>query len=282
MTKTSKVLLEVKDHSVSKETFQLVKNAEMDYLETIPQPAENELGKYYESEDYISHTDAKRSLFEKMYHVVKSYSLNKKVKLIDSFKTEKKTLLDIGAGTGDFLMQAKTKGWEVTGIEPNENAIANATKKGIALHTSLEKITNQKFDVITLWHVFEHLPNLENQIEQITSLLKPNGVLVIAVPNYKSYDAAYYKEFWAAYDVPRHLWHFSKEGIAQLFSKQNFSISKILPLIFDAFYVSLLSEKYKNGKMNYFKAFQIGMRSNTMAKATGEYSSLIYVLQRAK
>ncbi|SFU27208.1 Methyltransferase domain-containing protein [Pustulibacterium marinum] len=282
MTKTSKVLLEVKDHSVSKETFQLVKNAEMDFLETIPQPAENELGKYYESEDYISHTDAKRSLFEKMYHVVKSYSLNKKVKLIDSFKTEKKTLLDIGAGTGDFLMQAKTKGWEVTGIEPNENAIANATKKGITLHTSLDKIANEKFNVITLWHVLEHLPNLENQIEQISSLLKPNGVLVIAVPNYKSYDAEYYKEFWAAYDVPRHLWHFSKEGIAQLFSKQNFGISKILPLIFDAFYVSLLSEKYKNGKMNYFKAFQIGMRSNSRAKATGEYSSLIYVLRRAK
>ncbi|GLB48164.1 class I SAM-dependent methyltransferase [Neptunitalea lumnitzerae] len=274
------IFLEVKDHSVSKETFKLVLDAELKMLKTTPQPSEEALPAYYESEDYISHTDAKRSVFEKVYHIVKKYALAKKVALIDSFQTTEKNLLDVGAGTGDFLLAAKNKGWKVCGVEPNDAAITNAANKGVNLFSSLDKLPNQKFDVITLWHVLEHLPNLEKQIEQISSFLKPNGVLVIAVPNYESYDAAYYKQFWAAFDVPRHLWHFSKTAIKNVFGKQGFNLVKVLPMVFDAFYVSLLSEKYKSGKMNFFKAFWIGWRSNWKAKRSGAYSSLIYVLKK--
>jgi len=135
------------------------------------------------------------------------------------------------------------------------------------------------FDVITLWHVLEHLPKLEEHISIFKKLLKPEGAIIIAVPNYKSYDAEYYKNYWAAYDVPRHLWHFSERSMSNLFSIEKMKVVKILPMKFDSFYVSLLSEKYKSGKMNYLGALKIGWLSNFKAKKSGEYSSLIYVIQ---
>ena len=132
-----------------------------------------------------------------------------------------------------------------------------------------------------MWHVLEHVPNVENQIAQLKRLLKPHGTIFIAVPNFKSYDANYYGNFWAAYDVPRHLWHFSKTAIQKLFAKQNLKLIKILPMILDSFYVSLLSEKYKTGKMNFVKAFYIGLLSNIKAKQNLEYSSHIYVIKNS-
>ena len=273
------VYIKVKDHSVSGEKFELLLDEELQLLKTHPQPELENLGKFYESEDYISHTDAKRSLFEKIYHWVKIYSLNKKVSLINSLHKTKGSLLDIGAGTGDFLVTAKANGWQITGIEPNENAKKLAVSKGVNFENNIESIENQQFDVITMWHVLEHVPNVEHQIKELKRLLKPNGTIIIAVPNFKSFDAGYYGEFWAAYDVPRHLWHFSKTSIEKLFGKENIQLVKILPMIFDSFYVSLLSEKYKNGKMNFFKAFWIGLRSNWKANQSKEYSSHIYVLK---
>ena len=131
-----------------------------------------------------------------------------------------------------------------------------------------------------MWHVLEHLPKLENHISVFESLLKPNGRLIVAVPNFKSYDAQYYKTFWAAFDVPRHLWHFSQTSISKLMRKKMMEVEKTNPMIFDAYYVSLLSEKYKNGFMNPFKAFWIGLRSNMKAKHNNEYSSLIYAIKK--
>lgn len=276
---TDNVYIKVQDHSVSNENFELLLDADLQLLKTHPQPALENLGSYYESEDYISHTDAKRSLFEKIYHIVKSYSLKKKVRLINSYHKEKGNLLDIGAGTGDFLVTAKVAGWQTTGIEPNENAKNLAISKGISFENSIESIENQQFDVITMWHVMEHVPDVEYQIKQLKRLLKPNGTLIIAVPNYKSFDAQHYGKFWAAYDVPRHLWHFSKTSIEKLVSRENMKLEKILPMIFDSFYVSLLSEKYKTGKMNFFSAFWIGLRSNLKANTSKEYSSHIYVIK---
>lgn len=273
------VYIKVKDHSVSKENFELLLDEELQLLKTYPQPELSVLGKYYESDDYISHTDAKRSLFEKMYHLVKSYSLKKKVGIINSYHPEKGSLLDIGAGTGDFLVTAKAQGWQTTGIEPNENAKKLAISKGISFQNNIESIENQQFDVITMWHVMEHVPDVTHQIKELKRLLKPNGTIIIAVPNYKSYDAQHYGIFWAAYDVPRHLWHFSKTSIEKLVSRENMKLVKTLPMVFDSFYVSLLSEKYKTGNMNFFKAFWIGFRSNFRAMSTKEYSSHIYVIQ---
>ena len=273
------VYVKVKDHSVSGEHFELLLDQDLQLLKTYPQPELQNLGKYYESEDYISHTDSKRSFFEKLYHIVKSYSLKKKVALINSYHPQKGSLLDIGAGTGDFLVTAKAQNWQTTGIEPNQSARNLAVSKGILFQNAVEDIENQQFDVITMWHVMEHVPDIEHQIKELKRLLKPEGTIIIAVPNYKSFDAGYYKEFWAAYDVPRHLWHFSKGSISKLVAKDNLKLVKTLPMIFDSFYVSLLSEKYKTGKMNFFKAFWIGLRSNLKANSSKEYSSHIYIIK---
>ncbi len=287
MSKTvdQNIYLEVKDHSVSGEVFQLLKHEDLEMLETFPQPSLDKLPQYYQSEDYISHTEAKRNLFEKAYHIVKSIALKRKLTLINRLSNGEKTLLDIGCGTGDFLQIAQKDRWIVSGIEPNEQAreLANQkTRNKVFDIDYLLKFEPHSFDVITLWHVLEHLPKLNAQISVIESLLKPNGALVIAVPNYKSYDAHHYKEFWAAFDVPRHLWHFSQSAISKLVSNVGMSVYQTLPMKFDAFYVSLLSEKYKSGIMNPFKAFWVGWRSNSKARSSGEYSSLIYVIKRGE
>ncbi|SFC96286.1 class I SAM-dependent methyltransferase [Algibacter pectinivorans] len=276
--------LKVKDHSVSGEVFELIQNLEYGFLETTPQPSSDKLSNYYESEDYISHTDSKRNLFEKAYHLVRSFSLKKKLNLINSCSSEGKKLLDIGCGTGDFLKTAQQNNWIVSGIEPNQQAreIANKKTNGSVFNTGqLLKFEPNSFDVITLWHVLEHLPNLDEQIATFKKLLKANGTLIIAVPNYKSFDAQYYKSFWAAYDVPRHLWHFNKTSISNLVSKQSFKVNKIKPMWFDSFYVSMLSEKYKTGSMNAVKGFWIGLRSNLKAIGSKEASSLIYVIKNS-
>ena len=272
------------DYTVSNEKFELIYDEQFEMLVTSPQPKKEKLGLYYESEDYISHTDSKKSFIDRIYQIVKGYTLNKKLALINSFQIEGKNLLDIGCGTGDFLVNCKKGGWNIVGVEPNINAqklVASklANDKTAKFYSDLLEINAEKFDVITMWHVLEHVPNLEEYISKLKSLLKTNGVLVVAVPNFKSYDANYYKQFWAAYDVPRHLWHFSKKSIRVLFSKQKMKVEKILPMKFDSFYVSLLSEKYKNGKSNIFSAFYIGFLSNLKALRTNEYSSLIYILK---
>ncbi|PWK20555.1 class I SAM-dependent methyltransferase [Xanthomarina spongicola] len=276
------VYLEVKDYSVSGEEFQLLHNLELDMLETFPQPKEDKLPDYYKTEDYISHTDSKRNLFEKVYHLVRSISLKRKLNLINSFNSTEKNLLDVGCGTGDFLKIALNNNWNVSGIEPNPDArkIANSkTNNSVFEIDQLLKFKPNSFDVITLWHVLEHLPNLDNHLSVFKQLLKANGTLIIAVPNFKSFDALYYKNFWAAFDVPRHLWHFSQQSISKLVSKKEMKVTKTLPMTFDSFYVSMLSEKYKKGSLNIFNAFRVGLLSNLKAKRSGEYSSLIYVIK---
>ncbi len=269
-----------KDHSVSGETFELLHDTVYDMLITSPKPIDADLARYYESEDYISHTDSRRSLFEKVYHLVKQYSLKKKVKLMTKINKEPGDLLDIGAGTGDFLAVAQKSNWKTKGVEPNRQAKSLAEQKGVILESETKSIKSETFDIITMWHVLEHVPDLKFQINELNRLLRPGGHLIIAVPNFKSYDATYYKSFWAAYDVPRHLWHFSKGAIQKVFEEHHLSLQKIIPMKFDSFYVSLLSEKYKTGKMNFIKAFWIGLWSNVQGRRTTEYSSHIYVLKK--
>jgi 2-polyprenyl-3-methyl-5-hydroxy-6-metoxy-1,4-benzoquinol methylase len=281
--KNKQAYLSVKDHSVSGEEFLLLYNSELEMLETSPQPQGEKLSDYYKSDDYISHTDTKRNLFEKLYHFTRTIALKRKLNLINSFQTESKTLLDIGCGTGDFLQTALKDDWQITGIEPSSDARKTANKKTnntVLEVEQLERLNPNSFDVITLWHVLEHLPDLETHVYVFKRLLKPNGHLVIAVPNYKSYDAKHYKNFWAAFDVPRHLWHFSQNSIKRLFAKADFKLEETYPMKFDAYYVSLLSEKYKSGFMNPIKGLWTGLQSNLRAKRTGEYSSLIYVLKK--
>ena len=281
--KIKRLHLKTKDYSVTGEEFQLLYNDDLEMLETFPRPSLDKLPDYYKSDDYISHTDNQSNLIEKVYHLVRWVSIRKKLRLANSFKSGGKNLLDVGCGTGDFLKIAHKNGWEIMGIEPNDKArqIANKkTNKHVYGAEEFQKIKNDGFDAITLWHVFEHLFNPEEQLSIFKSLLKDNGSIIIAVPNFKSYDSNYYKNFWAAYDVPRHLWHFSKASMRNLTEKSGLKIVATLPMRFDAFYISLLSEKYKNGTMNPLRAFRVGWLSNFKARKSREYSSLIYVIKK--
>lgn len=178
------------------------------------------------------------------------------------------------------MITADKRSWRVCGIEPSVDARLRSREKKMELLSNLDQIKNKKFQVITLWHVLEHLPDLNDDIQKIKSLLNEEGTLVIAVPNFKSFDANYYKEFWAAYDVPRHLWHFSTKSIEGIFAKHGMRLIKKSPMWFDAFYVSLLSEKYKSGNSNFLRALFVGFKSNVLGLITKEYSSVIYILKK--
>lgn len=282
--KTYNPTIKVKDHSVTGESFELLYDASRALLYTHPKPSDSALKDYYPTTNYISHTNQRRSLFDFLYHAVRYVSTRRKLRLIKPFQPKQATLLDVGAGTGYFLRAAQKKGWTVTGIEPNSSARRLANSKAIhsVFDTSkLHELPKKSFDVITLWHVLEHLPNLEEDIKLFYKLLKPNGRIVVAVPNFKSFDAIYFKAHWAAYDVPRHLWHFSQESIPKVFAAVQMRLESTRPLPMDAFYVSLLSNKLKTGSYRVLNSLWIGLRSNLKAVASGEYSSLIYVLKNA-
>jgi len=275
------------DFTVSQEEFTILKDTELDFLITSPRPLNKDLMAYYESDSYISHTDSDKNLFDKTYQFIKKIAIKSKLKKLKKVHLNATSILDVGCGTGDFLSACFKNEFEIFGIEPNKQAREIALQKInnnslFDSFESLQKTTNCKFDIITLWHVLEHVPNLLEYVKMLKKLLNPSGVLVIAVPNFKSYDARHYKEFWAAYDVPRHLWHFSKEAIAALFKKVDLEITKIYPMIFDAFYVSLLSEKNKQKHFKNVSAFCVGVFSNFLALFTKEYSSRIYILKHAK
>jgi len=278
----SKLLLNTRDFFKSGERFAVVWDDQLELLRTDPLPEKDKLSTYYQSEDYISHTDNKRGFLPTLYRWVRAYTLRKKTRLINRMKPEKGRLLDIGTGTGAFLEVARKSGWDVCGVEPSDMAARSARNKGLDILERIDDLdTNSSFDVITLWHVLEHLPDLKEAVQKIKLLLKPGGVLIIAVPNHLSYDAKYYGPFWAGFDVPRHLWHFSKKSLPPIFKPELLSAS-VRPMIFDAFYVSLLSEKYKGKKGIMARAFFIGLWSNLKAMSSGEYSSLIYIFNKPK
>lgn len=280
--KTNQIYLKLKDHAVSGEAFELRYDDSRALLYTHPKPTASTLSNYYPETNYISHTNQRRSLFDVLYHVVRYVSVKRKLRLLKPFQPKQAALLDVGAGTGFFLRAAKNKGWTVTGIEPNSAArnLANSKAPNTVFDSeTFGQLPHNSFDVITLWHVLEHLPNLDEDIETLQKLLKPNGRIVVAVPNFKSFDALYFKDYWAAYDVPRHLWHFSQQSISKVFSEVHIKLESTHPLQMDAYYVSLLSNKLKTGSHRLLNSLWIGFLSNFKALKSGEYSSLIYVLK---
>jgi len=269
------------DHSVSKESFALVKCNNCSFTFTNPRPDEANIGKYYESEDYISHANKKTNLVNAIYKLVRVYTLNQKRKLIGQY-AEKGNLLDYGCGTGNFLSVCKQVQWKVTGIEPNDNARAQAADLlNQKIYPDIKHLQDEKYQAITLWHVLEHIHELDETFNQLIKRLAKNGIIFIAVPNYSSYDGQHYKEHWAGYDVPRHLYHFTQDTMKAWFKKYKLKHIDTLPMKFDAYYVSMLSEKYLNGKPDLLKAFQIGYKSNKWAKNNNtNYSSLIYIAKK--
>lgn len=270
--------LRTKDHALTQESFDLQYDAELKMLQTVPKPTEIE--KYYQDEAYISHTDGNQTAHEKIYQLVKRYNQKKKASWIQRYARQNAKVLDVGAGTGSLIKYLRDQGWQAEGVEPNKKAQNIAKDKGVDLKSSLHDVEENNFDVITLWHVLEHLPDLDKAISDISKKLRSKGVVFIAVPNFRSYDAQHYGSYWAAYDVPRHLWHFSQHSIQAIFSRKGFSLLKVKPMIFDAFYIAKLSEKYKKGNHQLLKALWHGLRSNFHGWRTGEYSSLLYILQK--
>ena len=277
-------LLTVKDHSVSKEEFAVWQCAECDLRFTQDVPDENSIGPYYQSQDYISHSNTDKGLLNKLYQKVRKHTLEQKAKLIIRYTRRKGSILDIGAGVGAFLSVMKEKGWEIKGIEPDEVARKNAEKFfGLQLEepSSLQGLKAGSCDAITLWHVLEHVHELQKYVEELRDLLTKEGKLFIAVPNYTSGDASAYKNFWAAYDVPRHLYHFTPKTIEVLMRRHGMNVIANKPMWFDSFYISLLSSKYKNGKTSWLGAGFNGLRSNIAALFNKDKcSSLIYVIEK--
>lgn len=267
-----------KDHSVSGESFALTKCAKCELVFTNPRPSIKGLSKYYESENYISHSNKSNNLINLAYKIVRQYTLFRKIKLINEYTKDKK-LLDFGCGTGEFLKKCQKQNFQVTGYEPNELARRQTRQKGIELIESIEN-NKHKFDIITAWHVVEHLPDLINDMKHLRKILKKDGVMFIAVPNLSSLDAKHYQENWAGLDVPRHLYHFTQKSFHSLLSQTKLKLIDIKPMIFDSYYVSMLSEKYSNKGKGVVQALRQGFRSNTEAKQTGEYSSLIYIVKK--
>ncbi len=277
--------LVVKDFSVSKEEFNLAKCQNCNFIFTQNVPAQASIAPYYKFEDYISHTDTQVGVVNKLYHFIRKRTLLKKLNWIKKYTNlNNGKILDIGCGTGAFLNTMQKNNWAIEGIEPDETA-RNKSKELYQFEPSnpekLFNYPNNEFDAITMWHVLEHVHELDAYIQQLKKMLKPNGSIFIAVPNYTSYDAKYYKNYWAAYDVPRHLYHFSPQAMQVLATNNGFEIEAQLLMWYDSFYVSMLSEKYKNG--NIFFAVIIGFFSTINTFFNKEKcSSLTYVLRHKK
>jgi SAM-dependent methyltransferase len=271
-----------KDYTVSNETFNIVNCQSCSFKFTSPRPQNQDLGNYYKSEDYISHSNTSKGLISKLYKSVRNHTIKKKIALVLKH-VSRGTILDYGCGTGMFLSACQKDGWKAFGMEPDEGARKIATQMGLNTFSDKDRmqtyITNQKFDAITLWHVLEHVTDLPETLSFFKSKLNPKGVLIIAVPNHTSYDANKYKEFWAAYDVPRHLYHFEINSISKLLDNYGFKLQETKAMKFDSFYVSMLSEKYKTGSIKYLSAFLTGLKSNLKAKEAKDYSSVIYVFK---
>jgi 2-polyprenyl-3-methyl-5-hydroxy-6-metoxy-1,4-benzoquinol methylase len=277
--------LTCEDFTVSHNLFNIVSCDNCGFKFTNPRPRELDAGKYYKSDDYVSHSNTNKGLINKLYKWVRNYTLSKKEQLIRSYNIPGR-LLDYGAGTGMFLAHAKSKGWEVLGIEVDENARKiSKDLNGITLYSDYNSLSLEnsdiKFNSISLWHVLEHIYKIDDTLKWLYNCLDDGGTLFIAVPNFVSYDADLFKEYWAAYDVPRHIYHFSPDTIKAMLKKHSFRYIEQRPMKFDSFYVSLLSTKYKHGSTSFIRAFLTGFKSNLRASKDGNYSSLIYIFKKA-
>jgi 2-polyprenyl-3-methyl-5-hydroxy-6-metoxy-1,4-benzoquinol methylase len=271
------------DFTTTHEKFELKKCATCQFVVTSPRPDALSLGKYYDSEKYISHTGKSSAFFDSIYLFARRFTLRWKTRLINRNKNQ--SVLDYGCGTGEFLQACREMGWDCYGVEPTEAAKTKAIElTKVHINHDLAELEGRKFDVITLWHVLEHISDLEEKLNALRNSLKENGTLFVAVPNYQAHDAEVYQEYWAGYDVPRHLWHFSQDTMKILLKKTDFKLTEVRPMKLDAYYVSLLSQKYKSSGSTslegILKAIFTGFRSNQKAKNKMNYSSLIYISRK--
>jgi|AntRauMFilla1563_2_1112583.scaffolds.fasta_scaffold00396_16 2-polyprenyl-3-methyl-5-hydroxy-6-metoxy-1,4-benzoquinol methylase len=278
---------EVIDHAVSKESFIICKCTSCQILFTNPRPTYDHIARYYDFPEYYSHDDSAKGLTQLIYQQVKKIAINQKIKLLSDLKPKKGKLLDFGCGTGEFIFQARKKDWKIAGVEPNQKARKQAMAKSEhGIYKDLEALDkNERFDVITLFHVLEHVHDIRKVVKRLLKHLKSNGYLIIAVPNPDSYDAKFYQKDWAGWDVPRHLYHFTYESMKSFQNNFDLEIVDQKKMPFDSYYVSLLSERYQNPArsilINYLNAVKNGYKSNKFGNTkAGNYSSNIFIFKK--
>ena len=275
--------IQCKDNTGSSESFDICQCSRCNFAFTNPIPLKSKIAKYYESKDYISHSNTSKGLVNFLYQKIRNYTLDNKVALLQKL-SDGNNLLDIGSGTGEFLGRSKKARFNVTGIEPSATG-RDQTKNNFGITVNdehhLARLDNGQFDYITMWHVLEHVYDLNERVAELKRLIKHDGHIIIAVPNLTSFDATKYKQHWAAYDLPRHLYHFSPKDISSLMEKHQMKVTQVLPMKFDSFYVSMLSEKYKTGSINLFSSFITGLRSNILGISKQQCSSQIYIIKNA-
>lgn len=278
----AQINLWLKDEFLTKEDFHICECLNCGLLYTMPRPDKDHIGAYYKSEDYYSHKENTKGFVPKLYERIKKNNLKNKYQLATKGLSVGK-MLEIGCGVGDFLHTAEEHGWECIGVEPSEEAKAIATKRtkaSILSSEELESLADEQFDLITMWHVLEHVDDLRWEMDQLQRLIKPHGRIVIAVPNYKSYDGQYYKEHWAAYDVPRHLNHFNRSVLTKMFKTKGLELKKMDKLKWDAYYISYMSEQYLIHSLPLVRGAFRGLISNSKARKSGEWSSLVYIFEK--
>lgn len=274
------LMLESQDYFLTQELFNIVSCSNCSLSFTNPRPNKSELHKYYQSYEYISHSNKAINITSLLYKFIRNFTLRQKYKLLSKSLENQLPVnhLDYGCGTGHFINYTSKKGWKSIGFEPDNRANNQHNK---LITNDISSITSiESFDIITLFHVLEHIDNLTETMSLLLSKLRTNGILVLALPNHNSHDAKYYKQHWAGYDLPRHLYHFNQDSIQSLCLKHGIKIEQTVPMIFDSYYVSILSEKYKRSNFPFIKGIFNGLISNLYSGEKMEYSSLIYILRK--
>ncbi len=276
-----KPFLTCKDYLVSKTDFTIQSCSNCGFRFTNPRPDSTSIGHYYQSADYVSHNDQSAGFINQLYRLVRQFTLRQKLMLINSIDAHEGKLLDVGCGTGLFLENCQQSGWKISGVEPDDNArMAAMNRLKTSIVETIQGVGEEPYDIITMWHVLEHVPNLQETIQELTSRLRKGGTLLLALPNSDSLDAEHFKQFWAAYDIPRHLSHFTPKTINQLVSQAGFTLTESKPMYFDSFYIGMLSTRHRDGQTNWIESIYQGIRSNWSGCKTGNYSSLIYLFKK--
>ena len=283
--KQTSLRVSCRDHFTTGEVFDVYECSDCSLIWTLNPPTPDCMGAYYDTDAYISHSNTKQGIVNKVYHLVRSFMLYKKALLIEKHTpTKPGSLLDIGAGIGLFCNYMRKRGWQIEGIEPSVKARSYAQEcYNLKLKdvSHLSKLPKESKDIVTLWHVLEHIPNMNEELSLIHSIIKPGGKLVLALPNPASFDASVYKEFWAAYDVPRHLWHFKALALTRLLEKYNFRLIDLKTMPFDGFYISILSEQHKKNSFAFLKGGWTGLKGWLKSQRRKEKSSsLIYIFEK--